>query len=279
MINTFTGKNGEFFQITSLSNLQREFATPKPAQYYTMIWNPAAETLLEIDDLEHPLDAQSMVPLSPCNFMRIDVAGEAIAIRFNAEFYCVLKHDNEVSCAGLLFYGTSSIPHVPLDAADNFRLKDLLRVIVEEFKVHDNIQLEMLQMLLKRWIIIATRLIRGQLHCTESDPQLDIIRKFNVAVEMNYRTKHKVADYAAMLNKSPKTLSNIFSKIIDKTPRDLIQERILLEAKRLLLYTDKTVKEVAMELGFDEASNFARFFKNMTANSPAEFKKLQLQAA
>lgn len=69
-------------------------------------------------------------------------------------------------------------------------------------------------------------------------------------------------EYADLLNKSPKTLSNLFSIYNQKSPLQIIHERISLESKRLLVYTDKSTKEIAFELGFEEVAHFSRFFKN-----------------
>ncbi len=80
--------------------------------------------------------------------------------------------------------------------------------------------------------------------------------------------------YAGLLNKSPKTISNIFSLFSKKTPLQVIQERIILEAKRLLYYTDKSIKEIAHHLGFEDAAHFSKFFKNCTSQNPSELKKV-----
>lgn len=79
--------------------------------------------------------------------------------------------------------------------------------------------------------------------------------------------------YASRLNKSPKTLSNLFALYHHQTPLQVIQDRLVLEAKRLFYYTDKSAKEIAQELGFDDAAHFSRFFKNQLQVSPSEFKK------
>ena len=63
-----------------------------------------------------------------------------------------------------------------------------------------------------------------------------------------------------MLPKSPKTLSNPFSKTYNKTPLQFIQERLILEAKRALHYTNKPIKEIAYDLGFKDLQGFSRFF-------------------
>lgn len=94
-------------------------------------------------------------------------------------------------------------------------------------------------------------------------------------MEIHYRKEHQVQFYAGLLNKSPKTISNIFSIYNKKTPTQVIQERIIAEAKRLFYYTDKSVKEIANILGFEEVAHFSKFFKNCTSQNPSELKKVK----
>ncbi len=195
------------------------------------------------------------------------------AFTFNREFYCINDHDSEVSCNGILFFGTQEIPLISIPAVQEQKFELLYSVFVEEFRNPDHIQGEMLQMLLKRLIILTTRLAKDQLMGNElQNDQIEIIRKFNFLVDIHYREKRKVSDYADMLYKSPKTLSNIFAIYNQKSPQQIIQERIALEAKRLLLYTDKQNQEIAYDLGFNDAAHFSRFFKKMTSHSPTDFR-------
>jgi AraC-like DNA-binding protein len=150
----------------------------------------------------------------------------------------------------------------------------LLQVFIEEFKTRDQIQGEMLEMLLKRLIIKSTRLARQNLPVPEiRDTQLDVVRRFNVLVDEHFREKHKVSEYAEMLFKSPKTLSNLFKKYSHQTPLEVIHDRIALEAKRLLLYTGQTAEEITFELGFTDAAHFSRFFKRLAGMNPTDFRK------
>lgn len=140
----------------------------------------------------------------------------------------------------------------------------------------DPIQGEMMLALLKRLIIIATRLAREQYISEQHLPsdKLDILRKYNLLVENHFRQQHQVKFYADQLSKSPKTLSNLFAMYNHKSPLQVIQERVTLEARRLFFYTDKTAKEIAYELGFEDANHFSKFFKKQTGQSPTDFKKL-----
>ena len=196
------------------------------------------------------------------------------AFTFNREFYCISDHDSEVSCNGILFFGAQDLPmiQIPPKAEDQFEL--LYKVFLEEFRNPDHIQGEMLQMLLKRLIILTTRLAKQQLITKAlNNDQIEIIRKFNFLVDINFRDKHRVNDYAEMLFKSPKTLSNLFAIYNQKSPQQVIHERLALEARRLLQYSDKQNQEIAFELGFNDAAYFSRFFKKMTGVTPSVFRQ------
>ena len=80
-------------------------------------------------------------------------------------------------------------------------------------------------------------------------------------------------DYAEMLYRSPKTLSNLFAAYGLPSPLRIIHERIEAEAKRLLLYTNKSAKEIGEILGFEDLAAFSRFFRKMAKESISEYRK------
>ena len=96
-------------------------------------------------------------------------------------------------------------------------------------------------------------------------------------VEQHFKTKHTVSEYASLLHKSPKTLANLFSKLASKTPLQYIHERKLLEARRLLAHTDKSIQEIAYEIGFEDLQTFSRFFKKNESLSPIHYKEQLIQ--
>ena len=268
-------KDHSVFAVTGLTNSSHS-KLYDANQFYRIVWckNPGME--VTVDGITHRMQANELLFLTPINKLEkiSENSNSSIAIVFNREFYCIQDHDHEVSCHGYLFFGSSGVTTIQLtnETQNSFAL--LFNVILEELENIDPIQGEMLQVLLKRFLIKCTRLARTHLkNPAINQDKLDIIRKFNVLVEMHFRQKHKVSDYAELLHKSPKTLSNHFGEYNDKTPLRVIRERIALEAKRLFLYTDKTAKEVAYEIGFEDTAHFSRFFRKMVGKSPSDFKK------
>jgi len=71
-------------------------------------------------------------------------------------------------------------------------------------------------------------------------------------------------------------LNQATSKVLDKSPKELIDDRILLEAKRLLVYGNKSIKEIAFQLGFEEPTNFIKYFRKHIDKTPMEFREKYL---
>lgn len=239
------------------------------------LWNRNCEdVVLTIDGIDVTLTPNQVITVTYLQNLSFKKTNYPITgILFNREFYCIVDHDSEVSCNGILFFGTQDLPIINIPKVQLKRFNLLFEILIEEFLTPDNIQGDMLQMLLKRFIIMNTRLAKQQLVVKSLDnKQIEIIRKFNFLVDMHYKTKRKVSDYAEMLFKSPKTLSNLFSIYNQKSPQQIILDRLALEAKRLLQFTAKQNQEIAFELGFNDPTHFSKFFKKMTKMTPSEYR-------
>jgi AraC family transcriptional regulator, transcriptional activator of pobA len=101
----------------------------------------------------------------------------------------------------------------------------------------------------------------------------ELMQRFNNLLEENFIVLHKVNEYAELLHVTPNHLSETIKKLTGKTAGELIHDRLILEAKRLLLHSTLTAKEVAYALHFNDPSYFSRFFKANTTLSPEGFRK------
>ncbi|SHN10013.1 AraC-type DNA-binding protein [Chitinophaga sp. CF418] len=102
---------------------------------------------------------------------------------------------------------------------------------------------------------------------------LDYTTLFRDLLNSQYKSLRSVRGYASQINVSEKRLTNATTKTLGKTPKELIDERVMLEAKRLLVHTLYSIKEIGYELGFEEPTNFIKFFKKHAEKTPIEFRE------
>lgn len=241
---------------------------------YKFIWVQSGTITVEIDHVVTQLHESEIITLTPLHhFEVIKRDGTYLTFVFNSNFYCIFGHDNEVSCNGFLFHGSSHIMKLKLTAEQSDSLNDIVRVFCKESCIQDNLQEEMLRILLKRFIITCTRFAREKYSIThEKEKSFDMVRQFYVLVDNHYKEKKQVQEYADLLHRSPKTLTNLFASYGLPSPLRIIHERMLTEAKRLLLYTHKSAKEIADILGFEDLAAFSRFYKKMTSESITDYR-------
>jgi len=203
-------------------------------------------------------------------------ADSGIMLFYNRDFYCVQIHDNEVSCDGLLFNNIFEIPIVEIPENLYPFISATIDNIIEEFNGEQSSREEMIRTYLKQIIIRATRLWKQQ-HAEQNNLSAsydaDFFRNFSRLVEVHFKEKHGLSDYADLLMVTPKTLNKKLSKLQVRNPNDIIKNRIILEAKRLLSFSSMSIKEIAYYLGYEDPAYFNRLFTNKVKATPASFRK------
>lgn len=153
---------------------------------------------------------------------------------------------------------------------------NLIEQIANELKDEEFRKDEVLVSYVKILLVMATRIKLEQQTLQDADngnnKQHFLIQNLKNAIEDNFRIKHSASDYADILNLTPVSLARITKNHFNKTPSDLITERIIIEAKRELYLTDKTIKEIAWELGYEDEYYFSRVFKGKTDISPQFYR-------
>lgn len=241
---------------------------------FKFIWVQEGKLFLEVDHVDMCLEKDEIISLTPLHHIEVkEVQGTYLTFLFNSNFYCIYGHDTEVSCNGFLFHGSSHVNRLKLTSVQSEKLRSITEIFRDECVVKDNLQEEMLRIVLKRFIITCTRIAREKFSVgADREKSFDIVRQFYVLVDQHYKEKKQVKEYAGMLYRSPKTLSNLFAEYRLPTPLRIIHERLEAEAKRLLLYTSKSAKEIAEILGFEDVAAFSRFFKKVTKESVSEYR-------
>jgi len=247
--------------------------------YFSLIWVQEGDGKLKADFSEHDFEANSLFAFSPYQpYMFVaNKAIKGIAIYFHPEFFCIYKHHKEVSGNGVLYNNVFQPPFVKLDKSSKATLQMLCEQIKMEMQNPDLAQYELLVSYLKIFLITAARLKTQQQPEAaievRNNKEPFILQKLKDAIEENFKTKHSPVEYAELLYVSSKTLAKITKSHFNKTISNIINERIIIEAKRELYLTSKTVKEIAWELGYEDEYYFSRFFKVNADVSPQMYRE------
>lgn len=264
--------------IFSLSVVQFDKACvvnkPEQLNAYSIYWIKEGKGTYNIDFKSYSFDGNVLYFLSPGQVFSVDSEKikEAYKISFVRDFYCIQTHDKEVSCNGVLFNTIYETPFVKPCAADTIKLDFILKNLIVEFQQQETAQYDMLQAYLKQFIILSVRMKKED-YVIKEDAETKLFKNFSTLVELNFKKEHSVTYYGERLGLSPKSITKHFQKTGATKPSDYIKNRIILEAKRQLIYSDDSIKKIAYDLGFNDPAYFTRFFTKATTISPLQFKK------
>jgi AraC family transcriptional regulator, transcriptional activator of pobA len=196
---------------------------------------------------------------------------QEFAEKYASADYSLLQHR--------FWFPAGNPPVIPVSKELARDLAMLLDEIQREFKAGAEGSDRIVRLLLQLILLKMNRLYLAGNVTQGSRRETELVRNFLVKLEHNLGVASSVSSYAALLSVSPETLSETVKKETGKTPGTLIRERVLLEAKRLLLHTSLSVAEIAYQLLFKDPSYFNRFFRRSAGNTPAEFRKQCWQAS
>lgn len=126
---------------------------------------------------------------------------------------------------------------------------------------------------IQTYLLLLFNLLKREAHTNRSQPEPPLLKSFFELLAVHYKTTHEVAWYAGELNVTAKTLNANCRKFLDKTAGAVINEKLTAESKRLLLYSQANLGEIAYELGFTDPSHFNKFFKRQTGVLPSIYRK------
>lgn len=254
---------------------------PKQAHihtFYQIIWFQQGAGVHYVDFKEYPITDNTLFFISPGQIHYFDDnnSSKGIIIHFNESFLSDEGSSENVFLKYNVFNAFDAVPYYKIMPKDSQRLE----YIAEEMKLEkENIKAfahkDYLKYLVKMFLIYVQRTGErgtGIPLCINNSSNRTFVR-FRQILEHHYRQMHTVKEYANHLNVSTKTLTNCVYESSHSTPLKIINERIILEAKRQLLHSDLKIKEIGFYLGFEDPSYFVKFFKRQTGYLPAEFRE------
>lgn len=268
----------ELYDLEPYLKKSGEHATkPHTHSYYQMLWifNEGGVHFVDFDSYPVARNTIFFISKNQIHYFDKDANHKGIIIHFNENF--LMHSDVDI----FLKYTVFNNPKRPYHILKNKTLDlthSYLNLIKSELLNRNDFGYQhVIRNLLKSLLIVLERL-----YCKTNNESIKFnstyelqYLQFRDLLEVHYAENYSVSDFADKLNISTKTLNTITNEVVKKIPSELISGRIILEAERLLSFTDLKINEIAYRLGFEDASYFVKYFKRHLKKSPSAYRGLK----
>jgi AraC-like DNA-binding protein len=245
---------------------------PHRHSFYEIIWVIDGAGVHAADFDERTIGPQTVFLISPgqVHAVRVNRPLSGYKLVFTADFF-VLDGRAADAAADLPFFrvGAAS-PVLALADEEAAHLRAIAEDLLAEFTSRASWRREMLRARFQTLLLALGRVAQRQQ--VSLPPVTSTVARFHALIDEHFRRLHRVADYAGLLALTPGHLSRLSKTATGDTASALIEARLVLEAKRLLVHSDASAAEIAADLGFPDASYFGRFFRRHVAQSPRVFR-------
>lgn len=174
------------------------------------------------------------------------------------------------------FYTHLNSPYLKLDEEAVIETIAAFSAIEKEYQGRKHLYNDLIRMNLYMLLVLFERVYKQKSLAEHSPFHLLQLNKIENLIDEHYKEHIGVTEYADMMHITVKQLSTLCKKLLNKTPSDLIQARVILEAKRLLIHSDQSVSAISELLNFNDYSYFIRLFKKVTNMAPEQFRLASL---
>lgn len=230
---------------------------------------------VSVDLVEYTFEGKIILFTSPYQIIHFDVEKPLIVrrLQFHGDFYCIEYHKKEVACNGLLFNNIYQQPYVNLKEKDFTELDYILGKLIAELENRSSYAMAVVRSYLQLILALCSK-IKSEENLVHEEKNLHHpLIQFKELLENNFRKERQPSFYADQMNISPNNFSKLCKLYFLKTPSTLIHERVILEAKKLIHLSYKSMKQIAAELNFDDENYFSRYFKKHTGITPTAFRE------
>lgn len=268
------------FEIVDIAKLYKEYkdtlTTTHRTGFYHIIWFQHGNPTHLVDFKPIKIKPNTLLFLNKDTVQRFDNKNKlkGKAILFTDSFFCKSETDNKFLRNSILFNDLFSVSQIQINKHIGL-FSGILQQMMNELKnIKDNSQADILQNLLHNFLLHSERERRKQ-NFTEikKSADLDYVMLFKDLLESNYKNQKRVNYYAKEIIITERRLNQATTNVLGKSPKEIIDDRIVLEAKRILVHTTEIVKEIAYHLGFEEPTNFIKYFKKHSTFTPTEFRE------
>ncbi|MEC5156763.1 AraC family transcriptional regulator [Chryseobacterium sp. MP_3.2] len=257
-------------QLTYLFSFQNSFKT----KFYTLLLVEEGFGNVMIDNEIFTLEKNRVYFV---NYNQVFCFSEVdqfkgVALIFTRSFYNVIYTGNKKIKDDTAFLNLPSF--IDISKSDFLSFKPILSDIKKEFTREKALRQEIICLLLKVLMLKYTRNTEaGRFSNLKTDRKFSYLNDFKNLVELNFKDLKRTSEYAAQLTITANYLNALVKEKMDISAENFIQNRVILEAERLLLNTNLSVTEIAYELGFSDKSHFGKYFKRISEISPNQFRR------
>ncbi len=269
------------FEIHSMQwieeNRMHDISAPHKHEYYVVMWIKRGEGIHHVDFQPYPLTDNSLWFISPGqpHHLQTKHTPEGYVLSFADDFFCISEANRDILVNTGLFFNFSDCSPFHVLPQQVSMLDFWVQEMIEEFSQAHPMRSEALLGYLKIFLIKLSRLYTYPLHPgTEGLRSEGIARKFMELVERYVGIKTKVQQYAGSLGLTSNYLNTIIKKVTGISASEHIKNRLLLEIKRQMYAGEKSAKEIAYALNFEDEAYFSRFFKNNTGYTFSAYQEM-----
>ncbi len=247
--------------------------------FYEILFLTKGSGLHVIDFKAHDIRPNSLFFLSPGQVHNLDLSKdvEGYIFLFRSEFYQLNKSNKNKLLEFPFFHGleTQASPLYLDSDTDAERIKKIFVSGCDEIMANQPDESEMVSVLLDLLLLECRRLYPQNLPSSTIPKGTLLVKRFKQLIDEHYLENLSVRDYAEKLSITPSHLTETVRELTGKTSNELIKQKVILEAKRLLVYSEMTVTEIAHQLNFKDQSYFTRLFRQTTKLTPLQFREKQ----
>lgn len=250
---------------------------PHVHEFYQIVWFRRGSGTHRIDFVDYPVSDNTIFFISPGQIHAFDGNDNysGVIVLFNASFLVDEETSESIFLKYNVFNAYDSLPFYNVSEEEAERLMLLVNEMNREYSLtgafaHKDYMQYLVRLFLIRVQRSGERREIPKLYVSSIANRTFVC--FRQLLEQNFHRVHTVKEYADMLHISSRTLTKYVSESAHTSPLHIINDRIVLEAKRQLLHTALSIKEIGFSLGFEDPSYFVKFFKRMTGSMPGEFR-------
>ncbi|MCC4856041.1 helix-turn-helix domain-containing protein [Vibrio lentus] len=261
---------GQPCRATELSkNDEDAFLEPHRHEYWELVWCVDNLGSQSIDFVDYDNKVGRIFTIAPGQVHRSELVGENARLLVFTPGFVKTNHRNTQLVDTVFAMHQSRPPYLDCNEEGNRYLLPIFTMIKEECEREDN-DWDLVESLVNSFLRYILRFatqssLKGEVRDSRVNKVVDLI-------EQHYTTHKHCEFYAQALSITNKRINEIVKAERGKTVTQLIHDRTILEANRELIFSTKTIKTIAFELGFEDPAYFSRFYRGQMKESPAEFR-------